>query len=403
MFIIQWIRFLFGTVRFRVRGSFPERFLNLIAQNEISLWAISRQEGDVYASIMASKYKRLRPIARKSKMQVRLVEKKGLPFVLRKYRRRKGLLIGAAVFLGILFGLSQFVWNIEIEGNTVTSTQQILSALSELGVRSGMWKGNVHPAVLEQELTLYVPSLAQVAVRFQGSDIVLEVREKVDRPFIVPEDEPCNLVAARDGEILFTRPVDGQSFVSKGYAVKAGDLLISGIVEDALGNTSFTHARGVVQAKTQRELRVEVPFVEQQRQKTGKTSVRRTLQLFMFRIPLSWEKGMTGDYETHQEEHQLLNLPIRYTRQVWEEVTYVPVTLTPEQAREKALRLIEEKKTREFTGVTITGQEIEEQTDGEKLTLTARYQCEENIAVEQKLLIDNQPAPESEPLESAAQ
>ena len=97
------IRFLLGQVNFIAKGSFPERFMNLTAQYGISLWNVKKDENTLIANCMASEYKALRQIAKKTFMKLHLKRKKGLPFILNKYKKRKGLLVGFVIFFVIIY------------------------------------------------------------------------------------------------------------------------------------------------------------------------------------------------------------------------------------------------------------------------------------------------------------
>ena len=47
-------------------------------------------------------FKHLRPVARKTRCRVRIVEKRGLPFIVSRYKERKTFVLGLAVFV-VLF------------------------------------------------------------------------------------------------------------------------------------------------------------------------------------------------------------------------------------------------------------------------------------------------------------
>ena len=71
MFFIKLIRFLCGYVRFRAKGGFPERFINLCSKENIPLWDISGSKGEMYAKTTIRGYHRIRACARKSGMRRR--------------------------------------------------------------------------------------------------------------------------------------------------------------------------------------------------------------------------------------------------------------------------------------------------------------------------------------------
>ncbi|MCC8023452.1 MAG: sporulation protein YqfD [Clostridiales bacterium] len=106
-----------GYVEFKCSGGFVERFLNLCNVNRLKLWDVKKRNGVLYATTDIKSYKEMHKCARKSGSVVRIVHKKGLPFLFANHRNRVGLLIGLAVFIIMLMVLTSFIWLVEIEGN----------------------------------------------------------------------------------------------------------------------------------------------------------------------------------------------------------------------------------------------------------------------------------------------
>ncbi len=70
-------------------------------------------------------FSRLKPLAAKSGVRVRLLKKRGLPFWLHTHRKRKAFALGVAMGFACIFFLSSFIWGIEINGN-LTRTDGII-------------------------------------------------------------------------------------------------------------------------------------------------------------------------------------------------------------------------------------------------------------------------------------
>jgi len=388
LFIINFFRYLFGTVVFVISGNFPERFLNLCAGRDILLWDIKKIDGEIRAEILAKSYKKLRPIAKKTRSRLRITRKKGLPFKTRRYKKRYGLFVGAGMFAVFLYVLSLFVWNIEIYGNSEVDTQSIRAALEYYGVKNGVLKGAVIPSVIEQSLILEFPKISKIAIIQKGSTLKLEVREGISGDGIVPSSDPCHLVAARAGIIENVKALEGQMVKKKGEAVSEGDIIISGIVEDSVGNSTFVHSRGSIMASTERTFVVEIPYSQDVRTPSGKSKIKPTLHFFAFDIPLWFTKTPQGDYNKTVAEKKLFNLPISYKSVKFEMVKIENVTFTEEQAREKALKTVTEREKKELSGAIIISQNVQEFAEIDKYRVVADYKCTENIAVEQKIMIN---------------
>ena len=97
-----------GFCEFRADGVFPERFLNLCSGAGMGLWQIERTKTGIKAHIIASRYKKLRPLAKKCSLRLHVEKKHGLPFTLIPYRKRSGFVLGLFLFCGIIvFSLFQ--------------------------------------------------------------------------------------------------------------------------------------------------------------------------------------------------------------------------------------------------------------------------------------------------------
>ena len=54
MYLVRFIRWLLGTVRFTLRGIFSERFINLVYKNGLRLWGTQKREDgfDCYTCLL---------------------------------------------------------------------------------------------------------------------------------------------------------------------------------------------------------------------------------------------------------------------------------------------------------------------------------------------------------------
>ena len=82
-------------------------------------------------------FRRVRPLARKSKTRIRILEKKGLGFFFVPHRKRKLLPAGILFGAFLMVSLSFFVWDIQIEGNERFTEDVIFEFLKENGVYFG--------------------------------------------------------------------------------------------------------------------------------------------------------------------------------------------------------------------------------------------------------------------------
>ena len=64
MIIIEFLRYIIGFVKFKSFGGFSERFLDLCNSEDIPLWNIKNQNGEITAFTSVNGYKRIRKISK---------------------------------------------------------------------------------------------------------------------------------------------------------------------------------------------------------------------------------------------------------------------------------------------------------------------------------------------------
>lgn len=248
MLIIEFIRYLFGYINFRAYGGFADRFINLCTKDEIPLWNIRNINGNIAASTTIEGYLNIRSAARKSGMRLRVTEKKGLIFFLKRNKLRTGLFLGFVLSVVIVAVLSQFVWSVSLVGNITLDDDYILDTFEKYGVCVGSRISTVDTELAAQNAMSDIEKLSWASVNLKGSVMVIEVREKTDAPEIYDDKTPTNLVAGEDGVILSIDVLYGNEEVKPGSAVLKGDLLISGLISHPDGSESVIHADGYVKA-----------------------------------------------------------------------------------------------------------------------------------------------------------
>ena len=114
-----------GYLKIRITGYSPERFLNLCKYRGIEIWGLE-SKSNAYEMYMTVKgFRELKPILRKTRTRITILERYGVPFFMHKYRKRKVFFAGIFLCTGLILFLSKFIWNIKIDGNQ-TITDHVL-------------------------------------------------------------------------------------------------------------------------------------------------------------------------------------------------------------------------------------------------------------------------------------
>ena len=220
-----------GYVLVRLKGAEPERFLNLCRSRGIELWDLRVTEDGCEAYMTVSGVRASREPQKKSGVRIRVRRRFGLPFFLRKNRKRKAFFAGLAAALLLLGGLSFFVWDIQVEGNRMYSEDTLIRYLDSLDIRCGIPKSRVDCDGLEDSLRSDFPEITWVSAQVSGTRLLVKIKENEALSEIpVPDTKACDIVAEKDGVITHMIVRSGIPQVSVGDTVTAGQVLISGIV-----------------------------------------------------------------------------------------------------------------------------------------------------------------------------
>ena len=177
MLLMRLLRFLLGYVSFTARYGFTERFINLCKINRIPLKNLRCIDSVITAQTDLKSYKRIRPIARKSGMTVRItkkhglsffVRKHGLPFIFNRHRHRLGLVAGAVFCVFAVLFLSTRIWHIEITGNIRVPADEILSVVDSLGLCEGASRARIAVSETEAAALRKLPDVSWLNINFSG-------------------------------------------------------------------------------------------------------------------------------------------------------------------------------------------------------------------------------------------
>lgn len=223
----------------------------------------------IYMEIPLKDYGVIENIANKTGSKINIIKRKGLAFFLLKLRKRRALLIGIFIFIIIIYYLSTFIWKVEIETEKNLSPYEIRRQLIKYGIREGIAKQKLNVYRLEEELMRDNDNIMWVKARIEGSALRITATQRQAPPSVVTDDEFCDLVAKKDGEIARVYTSSGTAIVKNGDIVKKGDVLVKG-EQGKEESTYQVHAKGNVIARTFYEARKKVSGKGIKRNRTGK-------------------------------------------------------------------------------------------------------------------------------------
>lgn len=214
MLVKRILNFILGYLRISVQGYFIERFINICISKKINLSRIERKKSSfLYANIGIADFIKMRKVAKDTKCRVKIVSKKGIPFIFKKYKKRKVFAIFLGLVLLLILVSSNFIWNIEIKCEDDINRQELLEQLAESGMKIGKRKGTINTKQVINDIRLKRADIAWIGIHIKGTNGIVEIVKSTKKPEIVKEDEYCNIVSDKEGVIEKINVQNGTALV----------------------------------------------------------------------------------------------------------------------------------------------------------------------------------------------
>lgn len=330
-----------ANLQIRITGSMPERLINLCTMRGILLWGIERKQEAVLAHIRVRDFPQLRPLLKKSGCRVKVMRRTGAPFRMRAVLTRALLLPGLALCLTLLWGFSQFVWDVQITGVQDELFEAVSQRIELYGVAPGTHKQALDLKAIAAQLRLDIPQLRFASLRIEGARLVVEALERFDEPQIITNDQEAVVVATKGGIIEEVVVIRGTAQVKPGDAVREGDILISSLEQSQHMHTRRVFAQGKVTARRWITQRARVDLLQAATKPTGRVQDVWTLCIGLHR----WGEDAQPEYQQYQTELKRFQLGL-FPPAWLERVRYVETQVDmPSLDMEKIQQVLLEKAT----------------------------------------------------------
>lgn len=373
-------------VRCLVTGEELLRFVNLCRNNGIELRHLIRKENAIQMEIDAENFKKLRPLVRKTHVKIHILNRHGPAFFFYRHKRRWWFLLGMTVFAGMIYILSLFVWQIDIDGNRKYTDALILQALAQMDVKTGCRKSEIDLPEIEEELRIMYNEITWVSASIAGTKLQIELREgdlkisgssrggqtgnvkRVENRENNPKtqngesetDLPANLVADEDAIITNLVVRRGTVAVRYGDEVKKGDVLIEGKVyiyneDETLKKVDYLTAEGDVFGKYQELYEKHYQRKHEVRSYTGKNYRELGVAIVgkSFCLPV-WENILKKQLEENTLSEvwfwkkQFRLTPTFYLPFALEYTEYVPYENVVEEYTDEVIKKMAEEELQKY-------------------------------------------------------
>ena len=393
MFIKIIFNYIIGYIRISIEGYYIERFINICGNEKITIWNLKRNKNvKLELNIGIKDLKKVAQIAKQTKCKIKIIKKKGLPFLFNRYRKRKLFFV---FLLVIIIGLgisSNFVWNIQIVEEDKESIENLYQDVVESGLEIGKMKSKINTKDIINKVRLKRNDIAWMGIELKGTNAIVKVVKATAKPEIVDDNEYCNIVSDKQGIITKINAQNGTIAVKVGDTVNVGTTLINGWMEGKYTGLRYVHAKGEIQAKVWHTKNKKILYNATEKTETGNIENKYQIKINNFEINLSKRLSKFKIYDTIVLENKFkifsdFYLPISLVKITNKEIKEEQKNYNVEQAKDLGIEQLQEELDNEIEDKSKVVNKIintYEKEDGIEVYVT--YEVLEDIGTNEKIV-----------------
>lgn len=393
MIVKIWISYIIGYLGLTIEGYYIERFINMCRNNKITIWHLKRKkEVQLDFRVGIHDFKEVCKIAKKTKCKIKINTKKGLPFLLHRYQKRKifFLLLLTVIVLTILS--SNFVWNVDIREENGQELENIQNDVAEAGLKIGEWKAKINTKEVINKIRLQRKDIAWMGIELKGTNAIVKIVKADEKPEIINEQEYCSIISDKIGIITKINAQTGTANVKVGDTVNVGETLINGWMEGKYTGIRYVHAKGEVEAKVWHTKYKNMPYNTTEKTETGNKQKRYAIKFNNFKINFPKKLSNFKIYDTIETENKMklfsdFYLPISIIETTEKEVEETSKTYTMEEAKDLGIKQLQEELEEEIENKeAIVGKNINIYEKEGSIDVYVTYEVLENIGTNEKIV-----------------
>ena len=393
MFIKKIINYIYGYLRIVVEGYYIERFINICRNRNYMMWNIKKvNDINIALNTEIKHFKEICKIAKKTQCKISIKAKRGLPFFLNKYKKRKLFALFLIFVLAIIFLSSRFVWNIEIIEENGLTIENIMEDIQEAGLKTGILKNDVDTKEIINKVRLERDDIAWMGIELKGTNAIVRLVKADEKPEIVDEDEYCNIVSNKNGVITKINAQDGTANVKVGDTVSVGDVLINGWMEGKYTGIRYVHAKGEIEARVWYTMNKTIQYTTTEKQYTGNMETNYGIKMNNFKI--NFPKGVSKFefYDTIETENKIklfsnFYLPISVVKTTYQQYEETEKTYSVEKAKSLGIQEIEEQLENQIENKeNIVNKHINTYEHENSIDIYVTYEVLEMIGTNEKIV-----------------
>lgn len=393
MFFKRILLFLYGYYEIEIEGMFIQRFINLCKSKSVAIIDSKIIKSTILRlKVLIQDFESIEEICTKTNSIYEIKKEKGLPILIKKYKKRKGFAIAIIAIAIFIYINSLYIWNIDVNLNgdfKSLKVEDVENLLEENEIKIGSLKSKVNLKSLQNKISLNFDEISWVDIDVKGTNLILDIEKGVEKVEEKEENVYENLkeiISDKSGIIKKITVYSGTKMKNAGEQVAVGDILVKGEIEGKYSGKRDVFARADIVIENQIKYEKEYTLEIEEKEKTG--NVQKNVEFYINNFKINLHKSLLNfeNYDTIRESRKLklfsnYYLPIEIVFQRFEEWRLVKKIYTKEELESKILTEIQEEFEHQYDVSSFDDIKIDKESilENGKLKLTVVYNVQEKI------------------------
>lgn len=393
MFFKIMISYIVGYLTVSVEGYYIERFINICKNQKVVIWNLKRKKNILLLlNIRTKDFREMCQIAKKVNCKVKILNKKGFPFLMNRYKKRKIFVVFLLIVVNCIWISSSFVWNVDIVEESGKEINNLRQDLENAGLKFGVPKSKIKSKEIINQIRLKRNDISWIGIELKGTNAIVKVAKAEEKPEIVDNSEYCNVVSNKTGVITKINVQNGMANVKKGDMIREGDILINGWMEGKYTGIRYVHAKGEIEAKVWHTKSKKIPYTLTQTRQTGNEENKYGIKINNFQINFSKKYSKFKIYDTIETDSKIrifsnFYLPISIVKTTYKETEQHTKKYTPEEAINLGVEELKNELEQEIQDKEkIVNKNVNTYEHENDVEVYVTYEVLENIGTNEKIV-----------------
>ena len=280
---------MYSKLKIEIISGLYNDLLNHLIEKGFLISSIKSTQFGVQFICRPQDYFEIAKTAKKYQCRTRIIQRKGIYFLLKKTVSRKSITVSAVSVLIYIFLFSKLIWRIDV----ISPDSQINNAVYNLLHNNDVYAGAVFSQEknqnIIQQIFMDVEDVGYVTMNFYKGVLTCKVDPVTERKQYLENLASGNITASQNGVIEDLRIYSGFSDIKTGQTVTKGQILVSSTYIDRNGKLHSVKPRAYIKAACVKKYTAQVDMDKTVWIRNGEKAEKTVLKTMGINIPLKNE------------------------------------------------------------------------------------------------------------------